>query len=115
LTIRHRHPASFEVLNAATRILSRSFHYEVAIKSWPCPLATAARLTSGRQRARHYQRLTADRTAPVSAVHRSGIDIERMLHVYTADAQLDRQAAVTEGLSVRLSKKYVEAITQAVA
>jgi len=38
-----------------------------------------------------------------------------MLHVSTADAQLDGKAAVTEGLSVRLLQKFVEAITQAVA
>jgi len=47
--------------------------------------------------------LTADSAAPVSAVHRSGIDIEGTLHVETADVQLDGKAAVTEGLSVRLS------------
>jgi hypothetical protein len=70
---------------------------------------------SGRQRPRHYQRLTADRAAPASAVDRSGIDIERMLHVDTADAQLDGKAAVTEGLSVRLSQKFVEGIAQVAA
>jgi hypothetical protein len=50
----------------------------------------------------------------VSAVHRSDIDIERMLGVETADAQLDGKAAVTEGLSVRLSQKLVEGVAQAV-
>jgi hypothetical protein len=33
--------------------------------------------------------LTAYRTAPVSAVHRSGVDIERVLRVEAADVQLD--------------------------
>jgi hypothetical protein len=50
----------------------------------------------------------------VSAVHRSGIDIERMLRVETADVQLDGKATVTEGLSVRLSQEFVEGIAQAV-
>jgi len=58
--------------------------------------------------------LTADRTAPVSAVHRSDIDIECMLRIETADMQLDGKAAVTEGLSVRLSQKLVEGVAQAV-
>jgi hypothetical protein len=40
----------------------------------------------------------------VSSVHRSDIDIERVLHVETTDVQLDGKTAVTEGLSVRLSK-----------
>jgi hypothetical protein len=39
----------------------------------------------------------------VSAVYRSGVDIERMLHVETADVQLDGKAAVTKGLPVRLA------------
>jgi hypothetical protein len=38
-----------------------------------------------------------------------------MLHVDTADAQLDGKAAVTEGLSVRLSQKFVEGIAQVAA
>jgi len=40
---------------------------------------------------------------PASSVHRSDIDIEHVLHVETADVQLDGKTAVTEGLSVRLS------------
>ena len=78
------------------------------------PLAMVARRESGRRCARHDQRLTADRTAPVSAVHRSGIDIERVLRVETADVQLDGKATVTEGLSVGLSQKLVEGVAQAV-
>ena len=50
----------------------------------------------------------------MSAVHRSGVDIERMLHVEAADLQLNGKAAVTEGLSVRLSQEFVESIAQAV-
>jgi hypothetical protein len=37
-----------------------------------------------------------------------------MLRVETADVQLDGKAAVTEGLSVRLSQKLVEGVAQAV-
>jgi hypothetical protein len=51
----------------------------------------------------------------VSAVHQSGIDIERMLHVETAHVELDGEAAITEGLSVRLSQKFVEGMAQTVA
>jgi hypothetical protein len=47
----------------------------------------------------------------VSAIHRPGVDIERMLHVDTADAQLDGEAAVTEGLLVRLAQECVEDIS----
>ena len=50
----------------------------------------------------------------MAAVHRSGIDIERMLRVETADAQLDGKAAVTEGLSVRLSQESGEGVAHAV-
>jgi hypothetical protein len=49
----------------------------------------------------------------VSAVHRSGIHIERMLRGETVDVQLDGKAAVTEGLSVHLSQKFVEGVAQA--
>jgi hypothetical protein len=50
----------------------------------------------------------------VSAVHRSGIDIERVLRVEAADVQLESKAAVTEGLSIHLSQKFVEGVAQAV-
>jgi hypothetical protein len=44
----------------------------------------------------------------VSAVYRPGVDIERMLHVETADVQLDGKAAVTQGLPVRLAQECIE-------
>jgi len=50
----------------------------------------------------------------VSAIHRPGVDIERMLHVDTADAQLDGKAAVTEGLLVRLAQECVEDISNSI-
>jgi hypothetical protein len=50
----------------------------------------------------------------VSAVHRSGVAIERMLHVETAGVQLDGQAAVTEGLPVRLAQERIEDITESI-
>jgi hypothetical protein len=50
----------------------------------------------------------------VTAVHRSGVDIERMLHVQAADVQLNGKAAVTEGLPVRLAQECTEDITQSI-
>jgi hypothetical protein len=37
-----------------------------------------------------------------------------MLHVEAADAQLDRKAAVTERLSIRLAQEVLEGAAQAV-
>lgn len=50
----------------------------------------------------------------MSAVHRSGVDIERMLHVETTDVQLDGKAAVTEGLPVRLAQERIEDIAESI-
>jgi hypothetical protein len=50
----------------------------------------------------------------VSAVHRSGVDIERVLHVETAGVQLDGKAPVTEGLPVRLAQEGIEGIPQSI-
>jgi len=50
----------------------------------------------------------------VSAVHRRGVAVERMLYVEAADAQLDGKAAVTEGLSIRLAQEVLEGVAQAV-
>jgi hypothetical protein len=55
--------------------------------------------------------LTADRTAPASAVHRSGVDIEDMLYVEAADVQLDDKAAVTEGLPIDMAQECMDDIT----
>jgi hypothetical protein len=46
----------------------------------------------------------------VSAVHRSGVDIERILHAESADVQLDGKAAVTERLPVRLAQECTDDI-----
>jgi hypothetical protein len=51
----------------------------------------------------------------VSAVHQSGVDIERVPHIETADVELDGEAAVTKGLSVRLSQEFAEGFAQAVS
>jgi hypothetical protein len=50
----------------------------------------------------------------VSAVHRPGVDIERVLHVDAADVQLDGKTAVTEGLLVRLAQECVEGIVDSI-
>jgi hypothetical protein len=50
----------------------------------------------------------------VTAVHRRRLAVQGMLHVETADVQLDRQAAVTHGLPVSLSQEFVERSSHAV-
>jgi hypothetical protein len=50
----------------------------------------------------------------VAAVHRSGVDIERVLRVQTTDLQLDGKAPVTEGLPVRLAQERIEDISQSI-
>ncbi len=78
----------------------------------PCSLLAPA-VMSGCGGACHRQRLTADRTAPVATIHRRRVAVQRLLHVETANMQLDGQAAVTQGLPIRLSQEFVEGIPQA--
>src|SRR5690242_14092557 len=69
-------------------------------------------LASPRYHTGHHQRLTAHRTAPVSAIQRSDGTAERPLHMEPLDAQLDSQAAVTERAARRLRQKVAESAVQ---
>ena len=60
------------------------------------------------------QRLAADRTASVSAIHRRRRAAERGLHVELLDVQLDRKAAVTETSPLRPPQELAEGTTQVI-
>ena len=49
----------------------------------------------------------------MSPIDRRGRAVERMLHVETVGVQLDGEAAVTKGLSVRLLQEFAERVAQA--